>query len=178
MKGTLVASRYATSLLELALENNLLDKVNEDMVELSAVCAESKDFADLLSNPIVHESKKIDIFKALFSDNMQTLSISFLELITKHSREGILPAIAASYTELYKKHNNIVDVVLTSAIELDAATKEKIISKIKTITTGKIELVEKIDPSIIGGFIINIEDKQIDSSVASKFSNLKNILLN
>lgn len=178
MKGTLVASRYATSLLELAVENNSLDKVNQDMMELSAVCEESKDFANLLSNPTVHASKKIEIFEALFAGKMEALSISFLALITKQSREGILPAIAASFTQLYKKHNNIVDVVLTSAVALDEATKEKIMSKIKSTTTGNIELVEKIDPAILGGFIINIEDKQIDSSVASQLTNLKNILLN
>ena len=109
---------------------------------------------------------------------MEPISISFLALVTENSREGILPAIAASFTQLFKKHNNIVDVVLTSAVPLDEATKEKIMSKIKSTTTGNIELVEKIDPAILGGFIINIEDKQIDSSVASQFSNLKNILLN
>ena len=178
MKGTIVASRYAKSLLELSIEKNNLDKVNDDMVQLSEICAESKDLRNLLNNPTINESKKIEVFNTLFKGQMDEMSLAFITLITKNSREGILPAIAESFTQLYKAHNNILEVILVSAQPMEDTAKTKIIDKIKATFDGKIELIEQVDPSLIGGFIVKIGDKQLDSSVASQLTNLKNILLN
>jgi len=178
MKGTIVASRYAKSLLDLSLEQNSLDKINNDMVQLSEICAESKDLRNLLNNPTIHDSKKVEVLNALFGNQMEDLSLAFMALITKNSRENILPAIAESFTQLYKAHNNILDVILISAQPLEENAKAKIINKIKSTFDGTIELIEEIDPSLIGGFIVKIGDKQLDSSVASQLTNLKNILLN
>ncbi len=178
MKGTIVAKRYAKSLMDLSIEKNAIDKVNDDMVQLSEICAASKDLKNLLSNPTINAAKKVDVFNALFKGKMDDLSMAFVELITKNSREGILPEIAESYIQLYKTHNNILDVILVSAHPLDEATKTKIIDKVKTNFDGKIELIEQIDPTVLGGFIVKIGDKQIDSSVASQLTNLKNVLLN
>jgi len=178
MKGTLVATRYAKSLLDLSIEQNSVEKVNNDMVELSEICAESKDFINLLNNPIIHASKKVDVFNSLFDGKMEPISIKFLTLITKNNRASILPTIARSFVKQYKQHRGIVDVIITSSEKLNTDTKAKILEKVKSTVKGEILLVEKIDPSILGGFIINIEDKQIDASVASQLTNLKNILLN
>ncbi len=178
MKGTIVASRYAKSLLDLSIEQNTLDKVNNDMVQLSETCAESKDLKNLLNNPTINDSKKIEIFNALFKGKMEDLSLSFITLITKNSRESILPAIAESFTQLYKAHNNILDVILVSAHPLEEDAKNKIIDKIKSKFDGTIEIIEQIDSTLLGGFIVKIGDKQIDSSVASQLTNLKNVLLN
>lgn len=178
MKGTLVASRYAKSLLDLSIEQNSVEKVNNDMVSLSEICAESKDFVNLLNNPIIHATKKVDVFNALFESKMEAISVSFLNLITKNNRANILPVIAKSFIKLYKEYKGIVDVIITSAEPLDTGTKTKILDKIKPIVKGDIVLVEKIDPALLGGFIVNIEDKQIDASVASQLTNLKKILLN
>lgn len=179
MKGTIVASRYAKSLLDLSIEQNSSDKINADMVQFSEICAESKDLKDLLKNPTINASKKSDIFEALFNGKFDPLSLSFIQLVTKNTREDILPAIAESYTQLYKAHNHIIEVNLISAAALEASVKDKIIAKIKANNEGStIELIEEIDASLIGGFIVKIGDKQIDSSVASQLTNLKNILLN
>jgi len=178
MKGTLVASRYAKSLLDLSIEQNSVEKVNNDMVELSAVCVESKDFVNMLNNPVIHSSKKVEVFTALFNGKMEPISVDFLTLITKNNRANILPTIADSFIHLFKQHKGIVDVIITSAETLDAKTKATILEKVKSTVNGELSVVEKIDDSIIGGFIVNVEDKQIDASVASQLTNLKNILLN
>ena len=178
MSVTRVASRYAQALLDLSTEKNVVDKVNADMVQLSNVCKESKDFANLLSSPIVDAEKKSEIFTAIFDSKMDKMSLEFMNLVLKNSREDILLQIANGFVSLYKKKNNILDVTVISATTLDNATKDKIISKIKASFDGTIELIEKVDASLIGGFIVRIDDKQIDASIASQLSNLKNILLN
>lgn len=179
MKGTIVASRYAKSLLDLSIEKNILDKVNTDMVQLSEICAESKDLVSVLNNPTINAVKKSEVFTAIFKGKMESVSLDFIQLITKNSRESLLPVIAQSFTKLYKEHNNILDVELISAIALDDAAKSKILDKVKTKFDGAtIQLTERIDASILGGFIVKIGDKQIDASVASQLTNLKSILLN
>ncbi|HIP35927.1 MAG TPA: ATP synthase F1 subunit delta [Crocinitomix sp.] len=179
MKGTIVASRYAKSLLELSIEKNNIDKINEDMVQLSEICKESKELTNLLKNPIVNSDKKANVFDKLFKGKVDDLSLSFIQLITKNKRENLLPNIAYSFTLLYKEHKHILDVELVSAQPIDDATKTKIIEKVKTKYDGyTINLIEKTDVSLIGGFIIKIKDKQLDASIASQLTNLKNILLN
>jgi F-type H+-transporting ATPase subunit delta len=178
MKGNKVASRYAKALLDLAVEQNVLDNVNADMINLSAVFADSKDLTNMLKSPVIAPSKKVEILEAVFGKNLNAMSLGFLKLIVKKSRAGILPEIADSFIELYKKHNNILDVYLTSAVLLDAPVKEKILSKIKVRFTGTINLIEKVDPALVGGFIVRIDDNQLDASIATQLTNLKNILLN
>jgi F-type H+-transporting ATPase subunit delta len=179
MKGTIVASRYAKSMLELSIEKNILDRVNNDMVQLSEICAESEDLLAVLNNPTINAIKKSEVFTAIFKGKIEDVSLDFIHLITKNSRETLLPLIAHSFTKLYKVNKNILDVELISAVVLDDATKSKIMDKVKAKFEGsRIQLTEKIDESILGGFIVKIGDQQIDSSVASQITNLKSILLN
>ncbi|NOQ73045.1 MAG: ATP synthase F1 subunit delta [Crocinitomix sp.] len=178
MSVTRIAHRYAQALLDLSIEQNVVDKVNADMVQLSNVCKESKDFANLLSSPVVDANKKSEIFTAIFESKVEKMSLEFMNLVLKNSRENVLPQIANGFVSLYKKKNNILDVTVISATTLDKATKDIIIAKIKASFDGTIDLIEKVDASLIGGFIVRIDDKQIDASVASQLSNLKNILLN
>lgn len=178
MKGSKVASRYAKALLDLAVEQNTLDAVNTDMVNVAEVFEASKDLATALKSPIISPAKKVEILESVFTKNQSPMSIGFMKLIVKKTRAGLIPEIADSFVSLYKKHNNILDVYLTSAIVLDQPVKEKILSKIKLKFTGKINLIEKLDPSLIGGFIVRIDDNQLDASISSQLTNLKNILLN
>lgn len=173
-----VAYRYAQSLLDLSKEQNVLDKVNGDMEQLAGVCKESKEFQNLLNSPIIDSEKKTEVFKAVFESKMEKMSLDFMNLILKNSRERLLPEIAEGFVKLYKQDKNILDVTVISATKLDAAAKESIVTKIKSKFDGTIEMNEEIDPELIGGFIVRIDDQQIDASIASQLANLKNILLN
>src|SRR5687768_3567070 len=110
MKGSKIASRYAQALLDLAVEKNVLDKVNADMVQFAEVCNESKELRNLLSSPIIPATKKLDVLNQAFAKDMDAMSMGFIALIVKHSRENLMAEIAAAYTQLYKVHRNILDV--------------------------------------------------------------------
>lgn len=172
MKGTKVASRYAKALLELAIENNKVDQVLGDMNYLLSANNETRDFQMFLNSPIIKADKKIAIFAELF-DQFETVSKSFIELITKNGRESLLPQIAASFNAQVKAYKGIVPITLISATALDGATKDTILAKVSAKVSGELEVTEQIDPSLIGGFIVRMDDKQIDASVASQFNNLK-----
>ncbi|MBI3136539.1 MAG: ATP synthase F1 subunit delta [Bacteroidetes bacterium] len=176
--GTKVASRYAKALLDLAVEQKVLDNVNADMINLAEVCTDSKDLTAVLKSPVISPVKKVEILETVFAKNMNPMSMGFMKLIIKNTRAGILPEIADSFIDLYKRHNNIVDVYLTSAMPLDAGTKEKILQKVKLRYNGQLNVIEKIDPSLLGGFVVRIDDNQVDASIANQLTNLKNVLLN
>lgn len=178
MASSKSASRYAKALLNLAIEQKSIDKVNKDMVELSNICKESKDLSNMLKSPIIDKNKKVEVFNAIFGKSWDKMSLKFIDLIVKNSRANIVPNIADSFVELYRKHQGILDVHLTSAVKLEKKVKDQILVKIQGHFKGKIELQESIDKDLIGGFIVRIDDKQIDASIASQLANLKNILLN
>jgi len=170
MKGTKSASRYAKALLELAIEQNKVDLVLKDMEFFVDSGNNNYDLLVFLKSPVIKAEKKLSVLNELYS-HFDSLSKSFMQLITKNGREAILVEIASSFIYLVKEYKGIVSVVLISATELTKTSKEKILSKIKV--SGTIELTEEIDPTLIGGFIIRIGDVQVDASVNSQLKKLK-----
>lgn len=172
MKGTKAASRYAKALLELAIEQNKLDRITSDMAYLAKINRDEKDFAILLNSPVIKADKKIAVFNELFGD-FDELSTKFIQLITKNLRESLLAEIARSFDAQVKVYKGIVPVTLISAVALDTPTKDAILAKVKNSVQGQLEVKEEIDGTLIGGFIVRMDDKQIDASIASQFNNLK-----
>ncbi|MCH2229720.1 MAG: ATP synthase F1 subunit delta [Crocinitomicaceae bacterium] len=172
MKSTKVASRYAKSLLEIAIEQKKIDSILGDMNFLLNTNNETRDFENLIASPIVNADKKIEIFEKVF-EQFEDLSMSFVKLITKNGREAHLPAIAQSFSDQVKEFKGIVPVTIVSAAPLNGETKEKIVAKVEGSVKGQLEIEEKIDESLIGGFVVRMGDMQIDASISSQFNNLK-----
>jgi F-type H+-transporting ATPase subunit delta len=172
MRGYKVAGRYAQSLLELAEERNSTDSIVKDMENLVSATNESRDFHVFLNSPIINSTKKNSILDKVFGD-FQELSMSFIHLITKNRREMLLPLIAEEYLAKVKAMRGIVPVSITSAVTLDAKVKEFILAKLNKGIDGKIELDEKIDADLIGGFVVRMGDTRIDASVSNQLRELK-----
>ena len=172
MKSTKSAVRYAKALLELAIEQNKLEVISNDMNAIVAANDETRDFQLFLSSPLIQADKKVSIFNQIF-DYFDELSLSFVALITKNGRENILVEIAASFQDQLKAHKGIVPVTLVSSKKLDEATVTAILAKVKPVVKGEIELTEKIDEEILGGFVVKIGNTQVDASVANQLKNLK-----
>lgn len=172
MRNTKVAARYARALLDLAIEQGNLDSVLGDMQVFLATVRDSRDFELLLSSPLVKADKKIEIFQMAF-EPFEKSTQDFLALITNNRREAILGDIALAFEAQVKEHRGIVPMTLTSAIALDASTRDAIIAKIQKSVTGTLEVEQKIDESLIGGFVVRMGDHQIDASVVNQLNNLK-----
>lgn len=174
----IVASRYAKSLLDLAVEKGQLEAVYADMLQVSEVAGGSREFVTFLNSPVIKTDKKIAVLKSIFDGKLNALTSGFLTIVAGKRRESIIPQMAASFIDQYRAHKNILTAVITSAQGLDAATRQKALDLVKTQLNGEIELVEKTDSKLIGGFILKIGDKQIDRSVSRQLSNLKKELTN
>lgn len=171
MRDIKVASRYAKSLLSIAIENNCLEDVYQDMFLINEVCSENRELVTLLRNPVVRGDKKIAILNEVFS-KVTNVSAAFMKIIVAKNRENILMDIADAFLEAYKKYKNIQTAFITTAIPLTAEQKQNIKQLIKKTHHSTIEFSEIVDPEIIGGIILRIEDKQTDESIKRKLQNL------
>lgn len=178
MSSFRLASRYSKSLLQLAQERNALETVYTEVVGIHALTAGSKELRLLLKSPIITPDKKLAVLKKLFDGKVSELTYKFLELLVKKGRESFIPDITAAFIEQYKTLKKITTVTLTSATKLDAATVETIVATLKKqANLSEIDLKEKIDESLIGGFVLQYGDKQIDASVQRSLQQLSSAVI-
>lgn len=178
MAASKAASRYAKALLDLSIERNNVETIHRDITMIDGLCDSNRDLVAFLHSPIIQRRKKYLVFDALFDGNIDPLTLKFLKQITKNGREKILTEITESFIKQYRKYKGIVDVNVKSAIPLEPKVKDAIVAQVQELFEGKVELHESIDEELIGGFVVRIEDQQIDASISNQLANLKNILLN
>ncbi|WP_266203431.1 ATP synthase F1 subunit delta [Pontibacter kalidii] len=174
MSDIRVASRYAKSLIELAAEKNVLEQVHADMQLFSQVVSQNRDFRLLLQNPIVKSDKKLAILNGVFKGKVNEMTLAFFILIARKNREAILDAVATAFQEQYRVLQGIQSAEVVSAVPLTPALRDELGQKLVAQTGKRIELVERVDPSLIGGFVLRVGDKQIDNSVKNSLRKLKN----
>ncbi|WP_162340981.1 ATP synthase F1 subunit delta [Cyclobacterium salsum] len=174
MSAYRVASRYAKSLLELAVENDLLEKVHQDMNGVLDMAGQSPDFVDAIKSPVITSDQKLKLIRALYGKSVTPLSMKFFELVSKKGREGLLPDMAQGFHRLYNEHLGIQPAEVVATIQLDEALRQAFKDIVKEVSgKDKVELIEKINPNVIGGFILRIEDRQLDESIKSKLQQLR-----
>jgi F-type H+-transporting ATPase subunit delta len=166
------ALRYAKAALNLAKQQNKAETVNQDMQLIENTIAENKELKSFLNNPVFKTEEKLKTIEAIFGDNVDSITKGIIGLLIKNKRLALLPFVAKQYKNLYKKSQNIESAIVTTAVPLTDALKEKVLEKIKKETNKNISLQNIVDESIIGGFILQIGDKQIDASVSGKLNSL------
>ncbi|MEY4382994.1 MAG: hypothetical protein RI995_536 [Bacteroidota bacterium] len=173
MSELIVANRYAKSLLDLAIEKKAVDAVYKDMVDFAESCDASQDLVLAMKSPIIKHSDKLAILTKLFKKSFNPISFAIFEIITNKNREKVLPAIAKQFISLYAEHKGIQKAEVISASALTADQKKNFAQIVQKHTGKEVELVEKVDTSLIGGFILRVGDKQIDDSIRRKLNDLK-----
>jgi len=167
MPNPRLAHRYAKSILDLAIEKGQLEKVYADMLYLQQLTKASREFLNLLKSPVVTADKKQSVINAVIGNNVGELTSAFTKLLVAKGREGGLPEIITAFVQQYKTKKGIYIVKLTTASPVSEDLKNAIINQVKkTSVMQNIELEEKVDPSIIGGFVLQAGDKLIDASIS------------
>jgi len=179
MKEPRVAARYAKSIMLLAKEQSLLDIVYADMVMLHQLIGESKDLSLMLKSPILTDEKKLEVINAIFNGKVDGLTMNFMGLVIRQNRAKVLGEMTEAFVNLYKKEKGIATVHVTTAEVLSPDLKSKMAADLKSANQlSEVELVEHIDPSIIGGTILRMGDIQLDESVKSKLNRIEREFLN
>ncbi len=174
-----IAARYAKSLIDLAMDQNKLERVKDDM-EYFQQAVQVRDLYLLLKSPIVHTGTKRKVFYKLFGSSFDVLSMAFLDIILRKGREMYLRDIATAFMDQYREIRQIAIVKLTTATPLSQDKIDEIKEKIRNaaITAPNIEMETTVKPGILGGFIIEFEDKLYDASVAHQMEQIRKGLLN
>ncbi len=172
MNESKISTRYAKAIFELAQEENLLENIKQDF-DLVKQVLEIDQFQYLIKSPVVPVSQKKLAVNEIFSSRVNKYTLDFLLLTIENKREQYLEQIILDFNELYKKALGITEVQLTTAVEVDEKIKQEFTNTLKKILESKIDLQHNINPDIIGGFILRIDDRLLDLSVASQLKHIK-----
>jgi F-type H+-transporting ATPase subunit delta len=173
MKHLRVSARYAKALLAISLENNVEGRVYEDMQLVLQTFSASPELRVLMKSPIVRESKKINVLNALFGNKLHSLTLKYLDILTRKNRAVLIQPIAMQFKTVYCDYFGIENVQVTTATDLDQNLKDRIFAVAGKITNKKIVIEENIDANIISGFILNVGGYQYDASLKKKLLQLK-----
>lgn len=177
MNQSKISVRYAKAFYEFGEEKKVLTTLVDDAKMLASSFAEIKELRDFVLNPIVKPSDKKTFVQSLLSKKVSTDTIQFLNMVIENKRELYIEDMLRNFLEMYRKNSGITSVTLTSAQAFSPAQKKTITAFVEKEYNTKVELIEKTDASLLGGFILRIEDLQYDASVKTKLYALKKELL-
>ncbi|WP_309614303.1 ATP synthase F1 subunit delta [Flavobacterium sp.] len=166
------AIRYAKAILETAVSSGKANQVNDDMKSIIAAVDSSADLKEFLASPIIKSDLKMNALTEVFA-SVQAETKSLFRLLQENKRFEILVAIASQYNTQFDEMNGVEVAKVTTAFPITAELEAQILAKAATISTKKLTIQNTVDPSIIGGFILRIGDKQYNASVSNRLQELK-----
>ena len=168
-----IVSRYAKSLFDLAVQENTLDQVHDDVMTAWKV-AKQEDFEAFLKSPIIPEEKKKAVINKVFANSQASLR-NTLNVMIEHKREAYMSDFCREFHLMYNKRNKVSSAQLITAVPMSATIVEDLLAvfKDKGLLEQQVELVQKVDPSIIGGFILEFDGQVYNSSLLNKLEDFK-----
>jgi F-type H+-transporting ATPase subunit delta len=172
-----IVEPYAEALLELANSNDSLKETTNDMNIVSQFLVNSSDLKKFLGNPLITREAKKNVIKDILGEQINPTTLTFLMLLVDRGRISLLDTVAQRFLELSYKTEKIEIAKITSSIQLSADQQKNIAEKLKAITGAKqIKLALKVDPTLIGGFTVEIGSKLIDTSIRGQLRQISNLL--
>jgi F-type H+-transporting ATPase subunit delta len=167
-RETGVARVYARAMLDLAAAPGQEDELLAEVQELGRAIDADAELATFLASPLVSGEARAEVLEKVFRRRASDLLVDSLEVINRHGRLGLLPAIAAAYRDEYRELRGLVDAHVTTAVTLSKAQRASLSAAIAKFTGKQPELIEHVDPSILGGLMVEVAGEKIDSSLATR----------
>ena len=172
-----IATRYAKSLLQMAVERGELESAASDIKSIDNAFEQSAELRMLFKSPIINPDKKLAIAEKLFKGKSSNLVYSFIELLIKKGRESHFHEVVNAFVAQYNELKGVTPVKLITAVKMDSGLVQTIVSNLKAKEFLKeVELHEEVDESLLGGFILQYGDKMIDSSVRRRLNELHTLI--
>lgn len=170
----LIPARYAAALLNFAQEKSLQDKVYDEVKMITHFFTSHKDLRTMLENPVLDKTQKRKIMITAAGIEVSSVLEKFVDLLLENNREMFLKEIALKYTELYRHGKEILHGRLITAVEVDKSTEKNLISLVEKNIRGTLELEKVIDPTIIGGFQLEVDSVRWDASIKNQLTKIRN----
>jgi F-type H+-transporting ATPase subunit delta len=172
-----MAGRYATALFELAQETNAIDAVKADLDRFEALVAESPDLARLVRSPVFSAAEQLQALEVVLQRaGIGGLAAKFLKLVTSNRRLFAMRDIARAFRELVDQYKGQATAEVTVAERLKDEHVEALRAALKAVSGKNVDLAIKIDPSIIGGLVVKLGSRMVDSSLRSKLNAIKHAM--
>lgn len=169
-----VAERYASSLFELALESNSVKKVEADLAAFQALIGNSEDLKRLVESPVFSADDQLRAISAVLEKaKMSGLAANFIKVAAQNRRLFAVPGMVKAFSEIAAQHRGEISADVTSAHALSAAQEKELKAALKGVTGKDVTLNVTVDASILGGLIVKVGSRQIDTSLRTKLSTLK-----
>lgn len=172
MNQNRAAIRYAKATLDFAIERKSAEAVELDMRNIADTINENKELQALLESPIVKGELKKNALLEIFKGSGE-ITKGLIGTLIDNKRIAMLQEVAYKYIILHEKLKGEDVAQVTTAVPLTSDLEKKILAQVKKLTGNKVTLENKIDESIIGGFVLRIGDLQYDASIANKLNGLK-----
>lgn len=173
MSQSIIAYRYAKALIDLANEQGVVNEVNTDMAFFEEVCEQNDEFTAVMASPIVRHEKKFGILRKIFENRVNKVTYSIFNVLTTKNRENLILPIAQEFQKIFNDQNGIQKVQVSSAEKLNEKQLSDLNKIVESAVKKKVILEERIDESLIGGYVLRVGDTQIDTSVKKKLNDLK-----
>jgi F-type H+-transporting ATPase subunit delta len=168
-----VARRYATAFLEAALEQNELEKANDDIMLMINTLRASNDLRLFLKSPIIKKDQKSEVLATIFENKINALTVNLLNILSDKGRLNLLDDIGQNFIDIYNIHNGIIEVNVITAEELGNGQLDKLVKELELVTGKKVKANISVDKDLIGGILVRIGDTVIDGTVKYKLNQLK-----
>ena len=173
-----VSKTYGYALFELALEENRIDSLTEEIEAVKAILDENKDFEKIMIHPEIPQEQKLSVIEDVFKGRVSDTLTGFLRIVAAKGRYKELPGIFAYFTARVKEYKKIGVAEVTSAIPLTGVQKQKVEQKLLQPTPYEtMEIEYKVDAAKIGGLMIRIGDRVVDGTVSSRLAALTSCLM-
>lgn len=168
-----LAKRYAKALFDLALEANLVEKVEKDLLQLRAELAASEALRKVLQSPLIDRTEKSAVLQELIEKSSQGLTQKFIALLGRNNRFSALAAIIDAFVTLFSEHRGEVLAEVTSSVALSEQQLSLLRSSLKKVLGREVKIKTSVDNAILGGLKVRIGSKLFDASLLSKLERLR-----
>lgn len=168
-----VSKRYAKALFELAREKNLLAETEESLRKVQDVYEATEEFQTLLESPVIQASEKRKVADQLFKEKIHPLAFQFISLLFEKNREVLLPQVISGFLVLLDEARGIIRGQLYTAHSFTDPQLEQLVKKMNTITGKNVIFEQRVDSGLLGGFVIRMNDKIIDSSLKNQLAKMR-----
>ena len=169
-----IAERYAGSLFDLALQSNAVAKVEADLGRFEALLAGSADLDRMIKSPVFSAEEQFKAVAAIADKaGIAGLVGNFLRVVAQNRRLFAVPAMIKAFRRIAAEHRGEVAADVTSAHALTAAQQTELKATLKGVTGKDVAIAVTVDPSLLGGLVVKIGSRQIDTSLKTKLNSLK-----
>ncbi len=174
----LIAKTYGEALFETALETEKVEELYEEVLAVGRVLSENPELVKLFNHPNIVKEEKLQVVDAVFAERLSPEMMGFLRIVIEKGRQGELEAIFSYFISQVKEYKKIGIVYVTSAAVLSDGQKKQIEERLLATTGYKaVEIHFSVDESLIGGLVIRIGDRVVDSSIRSRLYEMKKELM-